>query len=136
LAELASYDALLFTPLAEDTPRMIFDGYAAGLPLLGYGVEYVREREAEDRAARSTAVGDTAAAAQLLLSMDRDRTLLAALARRAHEAGLYHAADAWYRRRADWTAAAVDAHRSAELQADKRMGGEALKTVLPRAPSA
>src|SRR6202041_1935092 len=33
LKRLAEYDGLLFTPTAEDTPRMIFDGYATGLPL-------------------------------------------------------------------------------------------------------
>jgi hypothetical protein len=35
---------------------------------------------------------------------------LAALARKAHEAAVYHAADAWYRRRAEWTIEAVDKH--------------------------
>jgi len=111
LSDLATYDALLFTPIAEDTPRMIFDGYAAGLPLLGYGVEYVREREAEDGAARSVAVRDPAAAAALLCAMDREREQLAKLARRAHEAALYHAADAWYRRRAEWTYEAAANYR-------------------------
>ena len=38
LSELADYDGLLFTPLAEDTPRMIFDGYCAGLPLVGHDI--------------------------------------------------------------------------------------------------
>jgi len=111
LSDLASYDALFFTPIAEDTPRMIFDGYAAGLPLLGYGIEYVREREAEDGAARSVAARDPAAAAALLCAMDRDREQLAKLARRAHEAALYHAADAWYRRRAEWTYEAAANYR-------------------------
>ena len=111
LSDLASYDALLFTPIAEDTPRMIFDGYAAGLPLLGYGIEYVREREAEDGAARSVPTRDPAAAAALLCAMDRDREQLAKLARRAHEAALYHAADAWYRRRAEWTYEAAANYR-------------------------
>lgn len=111
LADLARYDALLFTPIAEDTPRMIFDGYAAGLPLLGYGIGYVREREAEDGAARSVAVRDPAAVATLICSMDREREQLAKLARRAHEAALYHAADAWYRRRAEWTYEAAASYR-------------------------
>lgn len=113
LRDLAHYDALFFTPIAEDTPRMIFDGYAGGLPLLGYGIEYVREREAEDGAARSVPVRDTAAAAALLCSLDRDREQLAKLARRAHEAALYHAADAWYRRRAEWTYEAAASYRPA-----------------------
>jgi glycosyltransferase involved in cell wall biosynthesis len=113
LSDLAGYDALLFTPLAEDTPRMIFDGYAAGLPLLAYGIEYAREREAEDGAARSVPVRDTAALADLLCSLDRDRDQLAKLAVRAHEAALYHSADAWYRRRAEWTYEAAAKYRHA-----------------------
>jgi len=113
LRELGEYDALLFTPTAEDTPRMIFDGYSAGLPLLGYGIEYVREREAEDGAAISVSTRAPAAMASLLCSVDQDRSQLAVLARRAREAALYHAADAWYRRRAEWTYEAVDAHRRA-----------------------
>jgi len=117
LSDLADYDALLFTPSAEDTPRMIFDGYAAGLPVLGYGIEYMREREREDAAARCVPVGDTVAAAALLRSMDRQRAALAELARAAHTAALYHAADAWYRRRAEWTYEAVARHGRAPLLA-------------------
>ncbi len=111
LSDLASYDALLFTPLAEDTPRMIFDGYAAGLPLVAYGIEYVREREVEDGAARSVPTRDVSALAGLLCNLDRDRGQLAKLALRAHEAALYHAADAWYRRRAEWTYEAAAKYR-------------------------
>jgi glycosyltransferase involved in cell wall biosynthesis len=111
LSDLAEYDALFFTPTAEDTPRMIFDGYAAGLPLIGYSIAYVLERQSEDGAAVSC--GRTPlAAAELLVQLDRDRTRLATLARKAREAAKYHAADAWYRRRADWTNEAVERHRA------------------------
>jgi glycosyltransferase involved in cell wall biosynthesis len=111
LSDLAEYDALFFTPTAEDTPRMIFDGYAAGLPLIGYSIAYVLERQKEDGATLS--VDRTPlAAAQLLAELDRDRTRLATLARKAREAAKYHSADAWYRRRADWTNEAVEKHRT------------------------
>jgi glycosyltransferase involved in cell wall biosynthesis len=109
LSDLAEYDALFFTPTAEDTPRMIFDGYAAGLPLVGYAIAYVLEREREEGATASCERTPQAAAA-LLAELDRDRPRLAALARKAHEAAVYHAADAWYRRRAEWTNEAVDKH--------------------------
>jgi glycosyltransferase involved in cell wall biosynthesis len=112
LTDLASYDAVLFTPQAEDTPRMIFDGYAAGLPLLGYSIPYVLERELEDGAAISS-TRDPQSAASLLVTLDSDRDRLAKLALRAREAALYHAADAWYRRRAEWTDEAVRHHNSA-----------------------
>lgn len=111
LSDLAEYDGLLFTPTAEDTPRMIFDGYAAGLPLIAYEIAYVVEREQEDGATASCE-RTPLAAAQLLVELDRERARLAALARKAREAAIYHAADAWYRRRADWTNEAVAAHRA------------------------
>jgi len=111
LADLGNYDAVLFTPQAEDTPRMIFDGYAAGLPLLGYSIPYVLERELEDGAALSS-MRDPQSAASLLVTLDSDRNRLAKLAARAREAALYHAADAWYRRRAEWTDEAVRQHHA------------------------
>jgi glycosyltransferase involved in cell wall biosynthesis len=129
LAELAGYDALLFTPLAEDAPRMIFDGYAAGLPLLGYGSEDVRERESEDGAACSVPVGDSAAAASLLCDLDRDRQRLAALGRRARQAALYHAADAWYQRRAEWICEAAAAERAAHWAMFSAHGARARPTL-------
>jgi glycosyltransferase involved in cell wall biosynthesis len=111
LNDLGAYDAMLFTPNAEDTPRMIFDGYAAGLPLLAYAIGYVLEREREDSAAVSVP-HDAYAMAALLGQLDRDRPRLADLARRARQAALYHSADNWYRRRAMWTNEAVAQHRS------------------------
>jgi glycosyltransferase involved in cell wall biosynthesis len=112
LHDLGGYDAMLFTPNAEDTPRMIFDGYAAGLPLLAYAIGYVLEREREDRAVISVPHNADAMAA-LLGVLDRDRPRLADLARRARQAALYHSADNWYRRRAMWTDEAVAQHRLA-----------------------
>ena len=111
LSDLAEYDALFFTPTAEDTPRMIFDGYAAGLPLIGYSIPYVLEREREDNAVVSTP-RDAHGAAAVLVELDKNRPRLAALAKQARQAALYHAADAWYRRRADWTNDAVARHRA------------------------
>lgn len=109
LAELAASDALWFTPRAEDTPRMIFDGYAAGLPLLAAGITYVRERIEEDRAGLAFPPGQLERGADLLVRLDRRREELATLARRALDAARHHAADVWYRRRAEWTLEAVAA---------------------------
>ena len=113
LRDLAAYDALLFTPTAEDTPRMIFDGYAAGLPLIGAAIPYVQERAAEENAA-VVLPSDPDEAARRLLALDQQRSLLAPLTQSAHRAGHYHAADAWYRRRAEWTHEAVARHDAAK----------------------
>jgi glycosyltransferase involved in cell wall biosynthesis len=112
LRDLAAYDALLFTPTAEDTPRMIFDGYAAGLPLVGAGIPYVQERADEEKAAIVLPADPDDAAARLA-ALDRRRSDLMPLTKAAHQAGRYHAADAWYRRRADWTHEAVARHDAA-----------------------
>jgi glycosyltransferase involved in cell wall biosynthesis len=103
IGRLAEYDAVLFTPPVEDTPRMIFDGYAAGLPLIGTDIDYVVERSEEERAAVVVKRGDVAGAAREIVSLDRQRGRLAELARRALAAGEHHAADHWYQRRAEWT---------------------------------
>lgn len=108
LQELAGYDALLFTPLAEDTPRMIFDGYAAGLPLLGYDIPYVKERAAEEQATLMLPSDDPEETARRLMALAADPARIAVLTRAAHEAGRNNATDVWYRRRADWTYEAFD----------------------------
>jgi glycosyltransferase involved in cell wall biosynthesis len=86
LRRLATFDALLFTPTAEDTPRMIFDGYAAGLPLVADGIPYVRERDSEE-GATVVLPGDPDAAAGQLLSLARDPTPLVDLTRPALKSG-------------------------------------------------
>jgi glycosyltransferase involved in cell wall biosynthesis len=110
LRRLATHDALLFTPGAEDTPRMIFDGYAAGLPLIAAGIPYVRER-ADEEHATLVLPDDAEDAAALLARLAADRTPLVPLTRAAIAAGKYHAADQWYARRAEWTHEAVEKAR-------------------------
>lgn len=112
LRELAAYDALLFTPIAEDTPRMIFDAYAAGVPLVGYGIEYVKYRAAMERAAIVTPARDVDALARELAALARDPARLRAATARAMEAAPGHAADAWYAKRAQWTFEAVERHEA------------------------
>ncbi|MEL6420210.1 MAG: glycosyltransferase, partial [Pseudomonadota bacterium] len=107
LRTLADYDALLFTPLSEDTPRMIFDGYAAGLPLIGYDIPYVQERAQTEKAALLLPSGDQAGAAARLAQVAGDPGQLATLTRAAHQAAHANATDVWYKQRADWT---LEAH--------------------------
>lgn len=112
IEELGRYDAMLFSPSVEYAPRSIFDGYAAGLPLLGVENGYVRERAAEEGATLLLPRGDVGAAARLLLALDRDRAALIPLTRSALRAARHHAADVWYERRAEWTHEAVARRRS------------------------
>lgn len=111
LRRLTHFDAMLFMPTAEDTPRMIFDGYAAGLPLLAAAIPYVQERSQEEHATVVLPRNDVARAATHLIALDRNRGNLFPLTRAALRAGHHHAAEAWYSRRADWTHEAVLRHR-------------------------
>jgi len=110
--ELADQDALLFTPVAEDTPRMIFDAFACGLPVIGADIAYVRERRDVDRAVEVIPFDDVKAGAHLLSALDRDRSRLASLSELAVEAARANAAESWYARRADWTFEAFDRSRA------------------------
>lgn len=100
---LSTYDALLFTPYGEDTPRMIFDGYCAGLPLVAHDIAYVRERSAGDRCVVELPRTDGAASARILADLSNNHAELARLAFAARDAAFEHSAEQWYKRRADWT---------------------------------
>jgi len=107
---LSEYDALLFTPPAEDTPRMIFDGYAAGLPILGSDIPYIKERAAEE-SATVLLPSDTVRSAEILVSLSKDRQKLAAITWNALKASHLNSTDVWYKRRAEWTVEAYEASR-------------------------
>jgi glycosyltransferase involved in cell wall biosynthesis len=103
LNRMSTYDGLLFTPLIEDTPRMIFDGYAAGLPLLGWDINFVRERSRRERAVCELPLGDISGSVLRLLDLLNDRPRLRRLTDAALVAAVDHSAENWYRRRAEWT---------------------------------
>ena len=107
---LQQYDALLFTPSAEDSPRMIFDGYAAGLPLVAFDIEYVKERNEEESATWLLPSGDVARSAKRINALAKQPRRLLAMSISAAEAARFHSPENWYKRRAWWTFDAVDRH--------------------------
>jgi glycosyltransferase involved in cell wall biosynthesis len=111
IARLATYDALLFTPKAEDTPRMIFDGYAAGLPTVAFDVPYVQERCRQDQAAALLPFENLEQSANTLAEICQQPERLLPLARNARKAAEYHCAESWYARRAAWTLEAIEKHK-------------------------
>jgi glycosyltransferase involved in cell wall biosynthesis len=113
LKRLAGYDGLLFTPTAEDTPRMIFDGYAAGLPLVAFNIGYVQERHEQEHATFLMPREQIEESAAGLARLCRNPGQLAELSRSARAAAEYHSAENWYRRRAEWTIEAVERHTRA-----------------------
>lgn len=112
LERLGSYDAMLFTPTAEDTPRMIFDGYAAGLPIVAFDISYVQERARQDSAAVLLPRGGIATSAAVLNQLYHEPERLIERSRNARAAATYHCADNWYARRAQWTFEAIARRKS------------------------
>lgn len=108
IRRLSEYDILLYTPTEEDTPRMLYDGYAAGLPVLGTEIPFVRHRAKTDQACITFPVHDVERGSEALQQLDRNRGSLGDLMRRARLAGMHHALETWYGRRRDWTVATVE----------------------------
>ncbi|MCU0910017.1 MAG: glycosyltransferase [Rhodobacteraceae bacterium] len=111
IRRLGQCDALLFNPRMSETPRMLFDAYAAGLPLVADGIDYVLERRESEGAAVVLPWNRDEDAAGLVARLDAERQQLVPLTERALSARIYHAADTWYRRRAEATHEMVERHR-------------------------
>jgi len=111
LDELANFDLLLFMPTEEDTPRMLFDAMAAGLPLAGSRIPFLEHRVVCDRIGAVVGIGDVSAAASMLEHLQKNPEILKTYARASRAAGATHASECWYRRRANWTLEMVESHR-------------------------
>jgi glycosyltransferase involved in cell wall biosynthesis len=111
ISRLATYDLLLFLPTEEDTPRMVYDAMAAGLPVLGTRIPFLRRRVNVDGIGVLVDVGDIDAAAHQLRQFTARPALLHAMSHAARAAGRRHTVETWYARRADWTEQAIDRHR-------------------------
>lgn len=102
LKKLSEYDAMLFTPLAEDTPRMIFDGFAAGLPLLCSPIPYAEELIEDSQA------GQIVRTSNDLIQLAANKQQLSKMSFLARQEALKNGADTWYRKRAEWTIEAYE----------------------------
>lgn len=107
MAKLAEFDIFLFMPTEEDTPRALYDTMAAGLPFVGTAIPFMKKRLETDRAGIPVKVLDVQGAAEQLARLSETRGALIELSHLAREAGLRHSVEQWYRRRAEWTIAAV-----------------------------
>jgi glycosyltransferase involved in cell wall biosynthesis len=103
IRRLSDYDLLLFLPTEEDTPRMLYDAMAAGLPLVGSRIPFLEHRMATEKSGLLVDVGDSRQAGNELCRLNVDRNLLSHLSQAARAAGQRHSVDHWYRRRAEWT---------------------------------
>lgn len=111
--KVRSLDALLFTPTEEDTPRMVYDAFAAGLPLLTSDIFFLQRRSERDGASLVFPVGAIERGAEALEALHGDRARFVALSHAAREAGLRHSVDRWFGERLTWTTEAADRKRAA-----------------------
>jgi len=107
LRQIADYDVLMFTSLADETPRSIFDGFAGGCALLAYSLPYTEQVIDETGAGYCAMRGDPSAITTALIEWHDKRNSLADCVSRAARAGGEHCAEQWYARRAEWT---LEAH--------------------------
>jgi glycosyltransferase involved in cell wall biosynthesis len=112
IAQLATYDLLLFLPTEEDTPRMLYDAMAAGLPLVGSRIPFLDHRIKSDQMGVLVDVGDDSTADEHLRQLHEEPERLKLLSRAALAAGKRHSSEEWYQRRAEWTQQAVARHKS------------------------
>jgi glycosyltransferase involved in cell wall biosynthesis len=113
LREIRAYHVMLFTSLAEETPRALFDGMAGGCALVAFAIPFVRQVLEQCRHGAAVPIGDIAALSEALLGAHRDRNTLAQWVRAAVDAAHGNTADVWYRRRAQWTLEAYERHCAA-----------------------
>jgi glycosyltransferase involved in cell wall biosynthesis len=123
LRETSTYHVMLVTSLAEETPRALFDGMAAGCALLGFAIPFLRQVVDESSHGRAVPIGNTAALTDAILGAHRDRNTLVQWVRAAVHAAHENAAEVWYRRRAQWTIEAYERHCAARARGGRLAPG-------------
>ncbi len=107
---MGSYDALLFTPNREDTPRMYFDALACGLPVIGTPIPFLSRRIKADGSGFLAASHDLSDVQVVMKRACEDRLAIAHASRQARAVALRDSVDSIFRRRAEQTIEAVSLH--------------------------
>jgi glycosyltransferase involved in cell wall biosynthesis len=110
LSEIGAYHMLLFTSTAEETPRSLFDGMAAGCGLLAFDLSFTRQVVEQFAHGVVVPKGNVAELAQVLLSLHHDRQKLVSWMKLAAQHAPQNTAEVWYQRRAQWTFEAYEQH--------------------------
>lgn len=105
---LEAADAMVASPLVEDTPRAAFDAMARGLPILAFGIRYYEDLERESGAVRTVPWPDVEALAREMLAMHADREALCAMARAGVQFARSNTQRVWLERRLTWTRALLE----------------------------
>lgn len=115
LQEIRKYHILLFTSLAEETPRSVFDGLAAGCGLVAFKLPYTQQLIDEFGHGRIVSRGSVEEFAGCLCELHRDRNLVVRWMRKAAHTAVVNSAEVWYQRRAEWTVEAFEKRNTNRL---------------------
>lgn len=107
-AKIREADLMLATPLTEDTPRSAFDAMAAGLPILGFDIDYYVSLSKESQAVEVSPWPDVDAFAARIIALDRNRPRLERMSRAAVEFARANTQEIWIDRRIEWTLSLLD----------------------------
>jgi len=102
LIDLRQYDLQVQTPHAEDTPRSLFDGLAAGLPLAAYEVDYLADLIQTENCGVIVPIGQFNALACTVMDLWTDKPRFVSMMETSAAVGRKHAVDYWYPKRAAW----------------------------------
>jgi len=87
MASLRKTDIFLFCHKTGESPRCLGEALAAGCPLVGYGAAYPRELVASHGGGEFADLGEWKELAQIIISLDQDRSKLARLVEAAAASG-------------------------------------------------
>ncbi|WP_419194410.1 glycosyltransferase [Novipirellula herctigrandis] len=115
VARLNDYDAMLITPLGSDPKtettakvfNAIWQGYAAGLPIIGFDQPSIRQQLVRNKTGILLPCGDITAAAMRIAELDLQRGQLHDISLNARRAAIDQSMETWYSRRAEWTCEAI-----------------------------
>lgn len=100
---LTDYDAMLATPLVEDTPRAAFDAFARGLPIVAFDIAYFQDLARLSEAVILSAWSDTSRLGALLCQLAHSKEAVARRVMRAVRFARENTQASWLARRVEWT---------------------------------
>ena len=100
-------DVAIAAPKAEDTPRAALDAMARGLPILAFDIDYFRNLAEKSGAVALAQWPLSTSLAEQLVALQRDRPLMARMARDAVAFARANTQEIWLDRRVKWLKAAL-----------------------------
>jgi glycosyltransferase involved in cell wall biosynthesis len=101
-------DLAIAAPRVEDTPRAALDAMARGLPIVAFDVDYNKTLSETSGAVAIASWPEPASLADQLLNLDKDRSRIVEMSRKAVAFARENSQDFWLQQRLRWTFEAFD----------------------------